>query len=284
MVTWRGPSGWVGQVNLSYDKVYGFRGGWKQFRFYHNIEAGDHLVCTMIADADFVVKIYDKQGCEKVLPFLNPSSEVIILPAAGKSTEHAFSSDLSNRSSLNQSIGKNTPNLGEKRGISISEDYSLSGMQKKHCTHQPAHGYFGAGNETAETNIENQKQGVGKLPEKYQAEVVIDSSDDDIPVEVEDGRKSMSENPSILESERSAEMEDGDNSTKEIDIHQAIYEAQITDPLSTALRAARDYRTENPSTICVVNKTAASKSQSVSSFSTLLTVLQAFPLRLRYLL
>lgn len=245
--------------------MYGFRGGWKQFRFHHNIEAGDHLVCTMIADSDFVVKIYDKQGCEKAFPFLNPNSKDG-LSAADKSTENMFPSDLSNRSSLNQGIVKGPPKLGEKRGVSTSEDYSLLGMQKKHCTQQPAHGDFGAGNGTVDTNIENQKQGVDKLPEKSQAEVVIDSSDDDSLVEMEGGRNPISENTSRLESEKSAEMEDSD--TKEAEIRRAIYEAQITNPLSTALRAARDYKTENPSTICVVNKTAASKSQSVSSLFT----------------
>jgi len=80
VVTWRGPSGWVGQVNLSWDKVYGFREGWKQFWLYHNIEVGDHLICTMIADSDFVVKIYDKKGCEKARPFWDPNNEVNILP------------------------------------------------------------------------------------------------------------------------------------------------------------------------------------------------------------
>jgi len=265
VVTWRGPSGWVGQVNLSYDKVYGFRGGWKQFRFYHNIEAGDHLVCTMIADSDFVVKIYDKQGCEKARPFLNPNIEVNSLPAAEKSSENAFPSELSNRNSLNRGIGRSAPKLGEKRGINISEDYSLSGMQKKRCTQQPARADFGTGNGTVDTNIENQKQGVGELPEKSQADVVIDSSDDESPVDAEEGWNPASENISRLESEKSAEMEDSDNPSKDIEIRRAIHEAQVTNPLSTALRAARDYKTANPSTICVVNKTAASKSQSVSS-------------------
>lgn len=256
VVTWRGPSGWVGQVQLSYEKVYGFRGGWKQFRFYHNIEAGDHLVCTMIADSDFVVKIYDKQGCEKALPFLNPNSEVIS-PAA----ENAFPSEVSNRSSLNQGIGNSTPKLGEKRGISVSEDCSPLAMQKKLCTQQPDLGDFRAGNGTVDSNIENKKQGVGKPPQKSQAEVETDFSDDDSPVEVEEGRKPRSENSSKPESEK----EDSDNPTKELEIHRALYDAQVTNPLSAALRAARDYRTANPSTICVVNKTAASKSQSVNS-------------------
>lgn len=264
VVTWRGPSGWVGQVNLSYyDKAYGFRGGWKQFRYYHNIEAGDHVVCTMIADSDFVIKIYDKHGCEKALPFLNPYSEVI-LPATEKSTENAFPSELPNRSGLIHGIGNSTPKLGEKRGISIREDHSPSGTQKKLCTQQPDLGDRGTGNGTFDKSIENQNLGLGELPEKSRPGMEVDSSDGDSPVEMEEGGKPISENISTLFSEKSPEMEDSDIATKEMEIRQAIYEAQVTNPLSTALRAARAYTTVNPSTICVVNKTAASKSQSVS--------------------
>lgn len=253
VVTWRGPSGWVGNVNLSYEfPGYGFREGWKEFQYYHNIEPGDHLVCTMIADSDFVVKIYDKQGCEKSMPLLNPNNKFVTSAVEKSNGNQSSFPGLS----LNQSIDMGPPKLGEKRGVSMNEDHPPFGIQKKHCTQQqPTYGGSGAGNGTVDTSVENEKR---KLPE---TEVVVHSSDDDSPVDMEGGRNPLPENSSRLESEK----EDSDTPSNEAEIRRAIYEAQVTNPLSTALKAAREYKTSNPSTICVVNKTAASKSQSYIS-------------------
>jgi hypothetical protein len=60
------------------------------------------------------------------MPLLNPNNK-FVTSAAEKSTGNSFFPGLS----LNQGIDMGPPKLGEKRGVSMNEDYPPFGIQKK---------------------------------------------------------------------------------------------------------------------------------------------------------
>ncbi len=64
-VTLKGPAGFMGEAVVAHDHGYSFQGGWKEFVKHQNIESGDTVLCTLIADSVFAIKFFDKLGCEK---------------------------------------------------------------------------------------------------------------------------------------------------------------------------------------------------------------------------
>jgi hypothetical protein len=64
-VSLKGPTGFMGETVVAHDHGYSFQGGWKEFVKHQNIESGDTVLCTLIADSVFAIKFYDKLGCEK---------------------------------------------------------------------------------------------------------------------------------------------------------------------------------------------------------------------------
>lgn len=270
VVTVKGPSGWVGQVTVTYDEGFGFCGGWKQFVIHHNIEAGDCVVCTLIADSKFFVKIYNKFGCEKVHLSHVPTAEGS--KAAGqKSKDGAHVSD--SLSLRNSDGGRefSLTHLGGKRKT-LDEVKSLSGIGKKLCMQQLGLDNLGAenGNVEVETKPQIAPEEVHfKCDNNYdtQSPLCLDRARATTPVQV----GTRSEECSTSDSEKkSAEMEDDIydcvNETRKR-AHRAVYETEMRRFM--AMEAAQAYETSNPRTMLVVNKTAITKSQSVYSLISL---------------
>jgi len=264
VVTLEGPSGCVGQVTVSYDEGFGFCGGWKQFVIHHNIEAGDCVVCTLIADSKFLVKIYNKFGCEKVHLSHAPTAEGS--KAVGqKLKDGAYVSD---SLTLRTSEGGREfalTSLGGKRKT-LDEVISLSGIGKKLCMKQLGLDNLGAENGNVEVITKPQNS-----PEKFQFKCGH-NSDPQSPQYLDAARATTpvqagprSEECFSSDSEKkSAEMEDDiddcNNTTKKR-AHRAVYETEMKRFM--AMEAAQAYETSNPRTMLVVNKTAITKSQSV---------------------
>ena len=250
VVTVNGPSGWVGQVTISYDEGFGFCGGWKQFVIYHSIEAGDYIVCTLIADSKFSIKIYNEFGCEKVHLSHAPTAEGS--KAVGQKSEGGRQFTLMN--------------LGGKRKT-LDEVRSLSGIGKKLCMQQLGLDSSGAENGNVEAE--------GKphiAPERFQFKDDHDSPPQS-PQYLEVARATTplqvvprSEECSSSDSEKkSAELEDDIddyNKATRKRAHRAVYETEMRRFM--AMEAAQAYETANPRTMLVVNKTAITKSQSVN--------------------
>lgn len=270
VVTVEGPSGWVGQVTVSYNEGFGFCCGWTQFVIHHNIEAGDCIVCTLIADSKFFVKIYNKFGCEKVRPSHAPTVDVSkTLGQKPKDGAH-----VSDALTLRTSDGGREfalTNLGGKRKT-LDEVKSLSGIGKKLCMQQLGLDNLGAENGNLEVETKLQI-----APERFQfkcdrnsdpqSPLYLDASRAITPVQV----GPRSEECSSSDSEKkSAEMEDDiddcNNATRKR-AHRAVYETEMRRFM--AMEAAQAYETSNPRTMLVVNKTAITKSQSVHSLISL---------------
>ncbi len=83
-VTLKGPTGFMGEAVVAHDHGYSFQGGWKEFVKHQNIESGDTVLCTLIADSVFAIKFYDKLGCEKTF---QSGGGVHAESAAGKQTD-----------------------------------------------------------------------------------------------------------------------------------------------------------------------------------------------------
>lgn len=73
MVTLTGPMGYECQAPLVYEKGHGFPGGCASFLEYHCVEPGDYILFTLIADSNFLIKVYNKAGSEKTNFPANPS-------------------------------------------------------------------------------------------------------------------------------------------------------------------------------------------------------------------
>lgn len=273
VVTVEGPSGWVGQVTVSYDEGCGFSGGWKQFVIHHNVEAGDCIVCTLIADSKFFVKIYDNFGCEKV--------RIIRVPTAEGSK--ALGQKAKDCARVPDSLGLRTSdggrefaltNLGGKRKT-LDEVKSLSGIGKKLCRQQLGLDSLGA--EKGNVDFETKSQ---TAPERFhfkgdqttdpQSPQYLDAVRATTPLQV--GPKSEEYSSSDSE-KKSADMEDDIddcNNARRKRAHRAVYETEMRRFM--AMEAAQAYETSNPRTMLVVNKTAITKSQSVHSSIPLLLV------------
>lgn len=265
VVTMNGPSDWVGQVTISYDEGFGFCGGWKQFVVYHNIEAGDYIVCTLIADSKFSVKIYNEFGCEKVHLSYAPTAEGF--KAAGQK--------LKDGSLVSDSLGLNTseggrgfalPNLGGKRKT-LDEVKSLSGIGKKLCMQQLGLDSLGVENGNGEVETKHFK---GDHDSDSQSPQHLDAARATTPLRL--GPRSEECTSSDSE-KKSAEMEDDIddyNKATRKRAHRAVYETEMRRFM--AMEAAQAYETPNPRTMLVVNKTAITKSQSVKSLISLVCV------------
>lgn len=266
VVTVKGPSGWVGQVTISYDEGFGFCGGWKQFVIHHNIEAGDSVVCTLIADSKFFVKIYNKFGCEKVYLSHAPTAE----GSRGVGQKSKDGAHISDSLTLRTSDGGREfalTNLGGKRKT-LDEVKSLSGIGKKLCMQQLGLDNMGAENGNVEVEMKPQlaserfqfKRDHNSDPQSPQ---YLDAARATTPVQVGPRSEEFSSSDS---EKKSAEMEDDiddcNNATRKR-AHRAVYETEMRRFM--AMEAAQAYETSNPRTMLVVNKTAITKSQSVHS-------------------
>ncbi len=83
-VTLKGPAAFMGEAVVAHDHGYSFQGGWKEFVKHQNIESGDTVLCTLIADSVFAIKFYDKLGCEKTF---QSGGQVQAKSAAGKQAD-----------------------------------------------------------------------------------------------------------------------------------------------------------------------------------------------------
>ncbi|KAG0625023.1 hypothetical protein M758_2G021900 [Ceratodon purpureus] len=269
VVTINGPSGWVGQVTISYDGGFGFCGGWKQFVVYHNIEAGDYILCTLIADSKFTVKIYNEFGCEKVHFSYAPTAE----------GSKAMSQMLKDGSFVSESLTLSTsaggrefalPNLGGKRKT-LDEVKSLSGIGKKLCMQQL--GLDTLGVENGNNEVETKPHIV---PERFQFKGDHDS--DPQSPQYPDADAVTGTGTPLRIGPRSEECSSSDSEKKSVEIeddidvynkstrkraHRAVYETEMRRFM--AMEAAQAYETSNPRTMLVVNKTAITKSQSYFS-------------------
>lgn len=265
VVTVNGPSGWVGEVTISYDEGFGFCGGWKQFAIYHNVEAGDYIICTLIADSKFSVKIYNEFGCEKVRLSHAPTAEGS--KAVGqKSKDGTLVSD---SSGLNISEGGRQfalTNLGSKRKT-LDEVKSLSGIGKKLCMQQLGLDILRVENGNVEVETKphfalERFQFKGDHDSDPQSPQYLDAARATTPLQI----GPRSEECSSSDSEKkSAEMEDDIddyNKATRKRAHRAVYETEMRRFM--AMEAAQAYETPNPRTMLVVNKTAITKSQSVN--------------------
>lgn len=265
VVSLRGPSGWVGEVNLSYDRGFGFRGAWKQFVIYHNLEVGDHILCTLVADSNFFVKIYNKGGCEKALPSQSPNPDTSS-PNSEKGKRVASFSDVLTRKT-EEGLPKSAPfMLGGKRKSPVEVE-SLTGIGKKLCVQQLGLEKPGAGNGNAESPIEND---LTKLQAKSCARLENDG-DHESPTAAGENRmttraqrRARSEERSSSDTERgSADMEDEDL-LRDKEVRQKLHATEMKRFM--AMEAAQAYETANPRTMLIVNKTSITKCQTVSIF------------------
>lgn len=76
----RGPLGFNCSVTVQrHDHGYVLQTGFDLFLKQHMIEAGDALVFYLLANSNFLVKVYDRFGSEKVLPTKDSSDAELVL-------------------------------------------------------------------------------------------------------------------------------------------------------------------------------------------------------------
>lgn len=124
----RGPRGFECECTVQrHSKGYVLHTGFNQFVEHHTIEAGDMLVFNLIAEASFLVKVYDKCGIEKVFPTKDSSTDAE--PVLLSKTSHR--SDPKHRSSSKESrLEEDVEDSDEEVVGEGSDEVAVDRMQK----------------------------------------------------------------------------------------------------------------------------------------------------------
>ncbi len=274
-VVLQGPGGYTIDVGLSHDQHFGFaRAGWRQFLRHHNIEVDDYILCTLIADSYFTVKIFNKTGCEK--PLSAPSmtagggSEKLDNLQVGDDGNWVSPAHMQSAGEKNPFPHIRTPTRtemkgGVKRKSAGQGEPSLLQNAKKHCT----------------TNGETLKDCQDR---EEDAKSMMDVEEEPLV-----SMAPRSSNRGVSDTENKKKIEENESSTpphSHMNGSQACMEnilfsisdglpqeVSVTQKMDTttvaALQSAIAFKSKNPSTVLVVKRTAIVNNSVVSGMSVL---------------
>jgi hypothetical protein len=270
-VVLQGPGGYTIDVGLSHDQHFGFaRAGWRQFLRHHNIEVDDYILCTLIADSYFTVKIFNKTGCEK--PLSAPSmtagggSEKLDNLQVGDDGNWVSPPHMQSAGEKKPSPHIKTPTRtemkgGVKRKSAGQGEPSLLQNAKKHCT---------TNGETLKDCQDREEDAKSMMDVEEEPLVSMAPHSSNRGVSDTENKKKIEENesstpPHSRMNGSQACMENSlfsisDGLPQEVSVtgsQKLSGSLQKTDTTTlAALQSANAFKSKNPSTVLVVNRSA----------------------------
>jgi hypothetical protein len=283
-VVLQGPGGYTIDVGLSHDQHFGFaRAGWRQFLRHHNIEVDDYILCTLIADSYFTVKIFNKTGCEK--PLSAPSmtagggSEKLDNLQVGDDGNWVSPAHMQSAGEKKPSPHIKTPTRTEMRGgvkrkSAGQGEPSLLQYAKKHCT---------TNGETVKDCQDREEDAKSMMDVEEEPLVSMAPHSSNRGVSDTENKKKIEENesstpPHSRMNGSQACMENSlfsisDGLPQEVSVTGSQKLSGSLQKMDTttlaALQSANAFKSKNPSTVLVVNRTAIVNNSVVSGMSVL---------------